>query len=192
MPPCSLSRTVSWILAGREPRDVGGNQLSTMAETFRCASSPPAELRAGTRKLGPMCETSNRPAWRRVQLCSAMIPSGILDRHVVAAELDHARRQASHAGHGAGSSSGLCSGRAPHFLSDSYAQRRYATAPPLSDGPERFTAPESAAYSVGGGTSCPRAFQRVRHPAVLLPERFRGGCAFGGGLTSGALSRGDR
>ena len=39
-----------------------------------------------------------------------------------------------------------------------------------------------SAYSVGGGIA-PALSSVVVTPAALLPERFRGGCAFGGSVT---------
>ena len=49
---------------------------STSAATAAWSASPSPVRSSSTRKLGPMCETSNRPAWSRVHLCSAMMPEG--------------------------------------------------------------------------------------------------------------------
>jgi len=50
--------------------------------------------------------------------------------------------------------------------------------------PERFTPPSGDAYSVGGWPPTkhvgPALSSDVVTPAALLPERFLGGCAFGG------------
>jgi len=60
--------------------------------------------------------------------------------------------------------------------------------------PERFTPPSGDAYSVGGQPPTKdmglALSSVVVTPAALLPERFLGGCAFGGGANS-TLSRGD-
>jgi len=47
-------------------------------------------------------------------------------------------------------------------------------------------APES--FSPFGGPPCAAALQSQPSPAVLWPERFRAGCAFGGGPRGTTLS----
>jgi len=62
----------------------------------------------------------------------------------------------------------------------------FAIAPPLSDEPERFTGRlrsivQAPVYSVGGGVFSPALSSVFVALRSLVPERFRGGCAFGGG-----------
>jgi hypothetical protein len=61
-------------------------------------------------------------------------------------------------------------------------KRTFLTGAPSVGKPESLTsfAEATEAYPIGGTALPPTAFQSV-HPreAVLLPERFRGGCSFG-------------
>ncbi len=100
----------------RHPRSAAGCSGAGRASGRRCRRRPGSRRwprwRRGrlpdrricsvrVRKAGPMCETSKTPACSRVHRCSFMMPVGILHRHVVAGEGDHAAAQ-SHMGAGQG------------------------------------------------------------------------------------------
>ena len=160
-----------------------------------------------------MCETSNRPAWVRVQLCSAMMPGRILDRHGIAGERHHARAERAmgcgerRLAENVGSRLVRPNGRSSTGYGSAAPDRHGPAAPPLSEdlrdfpafgrssGREKWFAlfPETlpAGYSFGEPTpDAPAAFQSVADRPVLRPESFRGGCSFGAGPNSrSGLSR---
>ena len=114
---------------------------------------------------------------------------GVLHRHVVAGEGHHAGAERPHARHGAGSSGAarrLCAGSAIGFPRKARVPSGLAarcSAPPLSRDLRDFPWRCSAQVTPVGGRRLRNvaAFQSASSRAVLWPERFRGGCAFGAG-----------
>ena len=120
---------------------------------------------------------------------------GILHRHVVAGERHHARAerdmqrmqrrawQSDAFGDSRASAIGTDSERALNAASHGFAAG--CDGAPSVPGPERFPRAEARLPpSVGARLTAPAAFQSVIPSAVLWPERFRGGCAFGAGSYS--------
>ncbi len=74
-------------------------------------------------------------------------------------------------------------------LTKSVSAQWFANRRPLCHGNLRAFVRSAQTYPFGGSGFRPNAFQSVaKASAVLLPERFRGGCSFGGGA-SPTLSR---
>ena len=132
-----------------------------------------------------MCETSKRPACSRVHRCSFSTPVGVLHRHVVAARTATMRAPAARWASVSGVVLSAWSVTAGEDSGDGRGRpdiRPVRSSPPLSCG-LRDSGLREAALAPSASRpdpSSPAALSSVHlTPAVLLPERFRGGCAFG-------------
>src|SRR4051794_24126262 len=171
---------------GRERGNVGRHQRLEL----------PRRIRPGQHRLAHMRDIEQPRLLARMQMLRDN-PSFVLDRHRIAGERHHARalRHVQ-----------LIEGRSGERLSRGDSEIGQSTlrawrdmgrtarpsvhAPPLSRDLRDFPA---------RGASYPRrwalafseaAFQSVIPNAVLMPERFRGGCAFGAGVTPVSSARG--
>ena len=120
---------------------------------------------------------------------------GVLDRHVIAGERHHARAKGNMLGMKGGLQRLVGVDRLGHGISSKARVRRAFQGPfftpPLSHDLRDFpnATSERLRPSVGD-VAKRRRFPECQLPAVLLPERFRGGCAFGAGLEARSLPRG--
>src|SRR5215217_940024 len=133
-----------------------------------------------------MWETSNSPAWSRVQRCSARIPVGYCTGMAKPANgtIRAPRPTCS-------SCKGVCSSGSSAGTGSAIGTSRNARepgpggpcpAPPLSRDLRDFPPPARELRPSVDDVARHRRFPECQLPAVLLPERFRGGCAFGAGL----------
>src|ERR1700754_3257873 len=86
-----------------------------------------------------------------------------------------------HLSRGRGFSVSLMLGSGAHRNASPAKDERPRIAPPLSPEPESFHRPRRAGLPLRWDRLATARFPECPVRAVLLPERFRGGCSFGGG-----------
>ena len=122
-----------------------------------------------------MWETSNSPAWARVHRCSLSTPGGVLHRHVVAGEADHAGARAPMGVGKRRSKEGL----GGHGVDSSWRRGWGGWRPPSSVAPPlssslRDSGRASRPCSVGETSACPLGARR--HVSFQRPQPARSFC----------------